>query len=488
MNADNNKFKRLLEIDRRHIWHPYTQMKDFEAIDPLFVNRAEGVFLYDMEERAYYDTISSWWCILHGHNHPHIRESIVSQLSRLDQVHFAGTTHEPAIRVAEILMDMLPPQIRRVFFSDNGSTAIEVALKMAVQYRHIMGERERTTIVSLEMGYHGDTIGAMSLGGVPQFKGPFDALTFDSIRLKAPYCYRCPFNKGGELMRKSQDTDTPDAPDNCGLECLDDFEALLTKDGDRICALVIEPLLMGAGGMLVYPEAYLRRISELSRQYGIFLIFDEIATGFGRTGELFAFMKVDIVPDFLCISKGLTGGTLALAATITSDEIYMAFYDDYIKGKTFFHGHTFTANPIACTAAKASLELIGDRNEDIIASVKKKELLIQALSSKFYQFPFVGDIRGIGMIIAFELVMDRDLKTPFPQGLRAGWRMYLTGLKHGLILRPLADVTYLFLPPAITLRQIEDCFERLWDTFKEWERDIWPRLYNSIVDPKNWTE
>ncbi len=441
--------KKFISIDRDFIWHPYTQMKDFEHEDPLFVERGEGVFLYDVYGKAYYDTISSWWCIVHGHNHPHIKEAITRQINILDQVHFAGTTHEPAIKVAELLRHFVPKRLSRIFFSDNGSTAVEVALKMAVQYWHHAGFNEKNTFVSLEHGYHGDTIGAMSLGGVPQFKGPFDALTFDSIRLPAPYCYRCPMGqeKGA-----------------CDIDCLNPFEDILKEKRDQIAGIILEPLLMGAGGMLVYPETYLKRLEALIKDKDIFLIFDEVATGFARTGEMFAFMKAGVIPDFLCISKGLTGGILPLGATLTTEDVFNSFYADYAEGKTFYHGHTFTANPLSTAAARASLELF--KLNPIVESVKAKELILQNSVKAFTDFPFVGDIRGIGMVWAFELVKDKETKTPFQSEFRAGWKVYQEGLKHGLILRPLGDVTYLFLPQSITNRQIEDCLQRLWTTFE----------------------
>ena len=447
------KTTNLLELDRKLVWHPYTQMKDFEEMDPLFVERGDGVFLFDVHGKAYYDTISSWWCITHGHNHPYIMDAIKRQLHHLDQVHFAGTTHEPAIKTAQLLVNALPHGLDRVFFSDNGSTSVEVALKMAVQYWHLSGRPEKNTFLSLERGYHGDTIGTMGLGGVPQFKGPFDALTFDSIRLPAPYCYRCPVDK--EKV-------------TCQAECLAPLEEILQTHAHEIAAMVLEPLLMGAGGMLVYPVKYLKRLEALLKEEDIFLIFDEVATGFGRTGTMFAFEQTGVVPDFLCLSKGLTGGTLPLGATVTSNEVFNAFYADYIEGRTFFHGHTFTANPITTTCALASLELF--HRNSVLDHVKEVSNFLQREALHFEDLTFIGDVRGIGMVVAFEIVKDKDDKTPFPADYRAGWRVYLEGLTKGLILRPLGDVTYLFLPLSITKRQIEDCLWRVWETFKQCEK------------------
>ncbi len=450
---DEKNIRHLLKIDRDLVWHPYTQMKDFEVMDPLFVERGEGVFLFDVYGRAYYDTISSWWCITHGHNHPFIVDAVKQQLGRLDQVHFAGTTHEPAIRAAQLLIEALPKGLDKVFFSDNGSTAVEVALKMAVQYWHLTGKPEKNTFLSLERGYHGDTLGTMGLGGVPQFKGPFDALTFDSIRLPAPYCYRCPVEREKET---------------CQVECLDTLEKILLEHQDEIAAMVLEPLLMGAGGMLAYPVKYLKRLKEFLEGRDIFLIFDEVATGFGRTGTMFAFEQAGVVPDILCLSKGLTGGTLPLGATVTTNEVFNAFYADYNEGKTFFHGHTFTANPITTTCARASLELF--KREGVLDHVKDVSAFLQREVQRFSDLNLIGDIRGLGMVVAFEIVKDKGGKVPYPSDLRMGWRVYLEGLTKGLILRPLGDVTYLFLPLSITKCQIEDCLQRVWDTFKQCEK------------------
>lgn len=445
--------KKLISLDRHILWHPYTQMKDFESMDPLFVERGQGVFLYDGSGNAYYDTISSWWCITHGHNHPYMIEAVKRQLARLDQVHFAGTTHEPAIRAGELLMEFLPDKFAKVFFSDNGSTAVEVALKMAVHYWHIMGREEKTGFISLERGYHGDTLGTLGLGGVPQFKGPFDALTFDSFRLPAPYCYRCPLDQ---------------TRSTCNIQCVEPLREILEAESTRIAAVILEPLLMGAGGMLVYPPGYLERMKEICQGHDILIIFDEVATGFGRTGSMFAFQQAGLVPDFLCLSKGLTGGMLPLGATVTTERIYDAFYADYSEGKTFFHGHTFTANPITTTCARASLELF--KKEAVLENVQEISAFLQDEARRFLELDFIGDVRGMGMVVAFEIVKDKAQKRPYPEEARMGWKVYLHGLKNGLILRPLGDVTYLFLPLVMTKRQIEDCMDKLWTTFKQCEK------------------
>jgi adenosylmethionine-8-amino-7-oxononanoate transaminase len=445
----------LLELDRRYVWHPYTQMKDFEKDDPLFVDRADGVFLFDAQGRRYYDTISSWWCILHGHNHPRIKAAIRDQLDRLEHVHFASTTHEGAIRLAEKLVALTPDGLSRVFYSDNGSTACEVAIKMSFQYWKHMGETRRENFVSIERGYHGDTIGAMSLGGVSKFKGPFDALTFDSYRIPSPYCYRCPYE--AKLPAKSPNHQITKSF-NCSLECLGPLEKLLADKGNEIAGIILEPLLQAAGGMIVYPVQYLKRLAELVSHHRVHLILDEVATGFGRTGRMFALEHAGISPDFLCLSKGLTAGFIPMAATITTDDVYNAFYADYKEGRTFFHGHTFTGNPLSSAAALASLEVF--EQENVLNGLQDKISALQFGMKRFEELPWVGDIRGIGMVAAVELVMDRRTRTAFPSEKRVGWMIYKEGLKKGLILRPLSDIVYLFLPLSVTVDQIEDILGR----------------------------
>ncbi len=437
-----NQISRLFEIDRRHLWHPYTQMKDYESMDPLFVQRGEGVYLYDIHGKRYFDTISSWWSILHGHNHPTIKRAVAAQLDMLEQVHFAGTTHEGAIRLAQRLVEITPDNFTRVFYSDNGSTACEVAIKMSLQYWKQTGAPERETFISLERGYHGDTIGALSLGGVPAFQGPFDSLTFRSPRIPAPYCYRCP---AGQTRS------------DCSFQCLDPLEDLLKEKGDRVAGIILEPMLMGAGGMIAYPAGYLKNLFRICRSYPMHIIFDEVATGFGRTGRMFALEHAGVEPDFLCISKGLTGGYLPLAATLTTEDVYQAFYADYTEGKTFFHGHTFTANPLGVAAALGSLQVF-DR-EEVMEKLPARVKALQEGATKLMDLDHVGDVRGIGMVAAFEIVKDKASREPFPASERMGWRIYLESLEHGLILRPLGDVIYLFLPLCTTEEQIHQILE-----------------------------
>lgn len=435
----------LMELDKKVLWHPYTQMKDFEKEPLLFVDRADGVFLYDKEGRAYYDCISSWWCIVHGHNHPRINAAIRSQIGRLEQVHFAGTTHEGAIRLAKRLVEIAPPNLTRVFYSDNGSTACEVAIKMSFQFWKQTGQPKREKFIALDRGYHGDTIGTMSVGGTAGFHSMFSPLFFETYRLPSPYCYRCPCERQG--------------PHDCELECLLPLETILNDHGENIAGIILEPLLQAAGGMIVYPVRYIKKLAGLTKKQGMHLIFDEVATGFGRTGSMFALEHAGVEPDFLCLSKGLTGGYLPMAATLTTDRVFDAFYDSYEKGKTFFHGHTFTGNPLAVASALASLEIF--EHEAVLEKVGDTVKFLQREKERARELPIVGDVRGIGMVAAFELVEDRISKKPFPSKARIGWHVYMEGLKKGLIIRPLGDIIYLFLPLSVTIDEIKDILERL---------------------------
>lgn len=442
--------EKLITSDLRFVWHPYTQMKDSERQPPLLIDRARGVRLYDKSGRWYYDTISSWWCNVHGHNHPHIKRAIRRQLDSLEHVLFAGCTHEPGIRLAEKLVGIAPRGLSRVFYSDNGSTAVEVALKMSVQYWENKGKPRKTAFVCLDYGYHGDTIGTMSVSGVDLFTRPFQGLTFRSYRVPSPYCYRC-------VAGKEQGS--------CSVECVGFLEDTLKKHASRVAGLILEPMVLGAGGMIVYPAGYLKQAARLARHYGVHLILDEVATGFGRTGKMFACEHAGVSPDFMCVSKGITGGYLPLAATLTTQRVARAFRADYTKKKTFFHGHTYTANPLGCAAGLASLEVF--EREKTLGRVAKLEPLFRERLREFLSFPHVGDARSIGLIGALELVSDKKSKKGFAFENRVGYRIYLAGLRHGIMMRPLGNVVYFFLPLCVTAAEMDDMFGRLRVTLAE---------------------
>jgi len=432
-----------IKKDLQYIWHPYTQMKDCETLPPILIEKAQGVKLFDNKGNFYYDTISSWWCNVHGHNHPKIKAAIKKQLNSLEHVLFAGFTHKPAILLAEKLVSITPKNLTRVFFSDNGSTAVEVSLKMSFQYWCNTGQTNKTKFVSLDLAYHGDTIGAMSVGGDTVFNKAFDTLRFESFKVPSPHCYRCPLGK---------------QRDSCNIDCIKPLESTLKKHKNQIAAVILEPLLMGASGMIVYPIQYLKQAAELVKKYNVHLILDEVATGFGRTGKMFACQHAPVRPDFICLAKGITSGTLPFAATLTTDKIYDAFYDDYEKYKTFYHGHTYTANPLGCAAALASLEIF--EQEKTLEKVKTLIPVFHSALEKFRPLNFVGDVRYIGMVGAIELVGDKKTKQLFDVKERIGRRIFQEGLKEHLILRPLANVIYLFPPLSITEGQLRDILKR----------------------------
>lgn len=438
-----------IEKDLKYIWHPYTQMKDCETMPPIFIDRAKGIKLYDNRGNVFFDTISSWWCNVHGHNHPKIKAAIEKQLKSLDHVLFAGFTHKPAILLAEKLISITPEKLTRVFFSDNGSTAVETALKMSFQYWQNINRKERKKFVSLDHAYHGDTIGAMSICGVDLFNEVFTPLFFSSFKVPSPYCYRCPMGK--EKF-------------SCKIDCIKPLEVLLKAKKNEIAAIILEPLILAAGGMIIYPGEYLKKTAVLAKKYNVHLILDEVATGFGRTGRMFALEHVGVQPDFLCLSKGITSGTLPLAATLTTEKIFNAFYADHEKKKTFYHGHTYTANPISCAAALASLKIF--KEEDTLNRIKELIPVLHENLKKFDSLPLVGDIRCLGMIGAIELVRDRKSKLAFTLEDRIGIKVYRKGLKHGIILRPLGNVIYLYLPLSIRRSEMRIILEKTWEVIK----------------------
>ena len=435
--------KELVEKDLRYVWHPYTQMKDCEEMPPIPIEKAYGIKLYDYDGNFYYDTISSWWCNVHGHNHPVIKSAIKKQLDSLEHVLFAGFTHKGAVELAERLIEITPESLTKVFYSDNGSTAVEAAMKMSFQYWQNTGKRGKVKFLSLDMAYHGDTLGSMSVSGVDLFNEKFKPLFFDSFKVPTPYCYRC-------ALGKEKDT--------CAFECLSEMENVLKGHADEVSAIVIEPIMMGAGGMIVYPPEYLKGVSELAKKYKVHLIADEVAAGFGRTGKMFACEHAHVQPDFMCLSKGVTSGYLPMGVTLTTDEVFNAFYDDYDKVKTFYHGHTFTANPLSCAAAIASIDLF--KEEGTLERVPEINEKLLSFLEEMSSLPMVGNIRSIGAVGAIELVKDKETKEPFAMSERIGLQVYKRGLEENLLLRPLGNVIYFFLPLCVKQDELSDIFHR----------------------------
>lgn len=419
--------------DLRYVWHPCSQMKDYEELKPIIIERGHGSYLYDNTGKEYIDIISSWWANLLGHTNQRINEAIKTQLDTLEHVIFANLSHTPAITLCQELMKVLPPGLCKFHFNDNGSGAVEVALKMAFQYHYQTGHPERQKFMCLTDGYHGETIGALSVGSMDAFSKIYKPMMMDSFHVEAPDCYRCPYGK----KRTS-----------CQCECIEAAEKMFAVHGHETAAFILEPLVQGCAGMRIYPPLYLEKIRALCDDYGVLLIADEIATGFGRTGKMFAFNYTKVSPDIMTLSKGITGGYMPMSVTVTTQQIYDAFYDDYSKGKAFLHSHTYAGNPVACSAALAVQQIM--REDHILEKANDMAVYLHgALEDTLGKHPHVGEIRHIGLINAIELVEDKSSKRPYPSQQRLGYAIYKQALADGLLLRPLGDVLY--FNPALTI-------------------------------------
>ena len=387
----------LGQLDQRHLWHPFTPMLEWSREDPLVISRGDGCYLVDEDGRSYLDGVSSLWVNVHGHNHPAINQAIRDQLDQLAHSTLLGLTHPTAIELARRLVEIAPDGLTRVFYSDSGSTAVEIALKQAFQYWSLRGEPRRQHFVHLAHAYHGDTLGAVGVGGIELFHRIFGPLIVAGIPAPSPVTYPDPERRGPEALRD---------------RALTDMDSILSERGGEIAAVVMEPLVQGAAGMIMHPPGFLKGVETLCRKHGVLLIVDEVATGFGRTGTMFACEQEDVHPDLLCLAKGITGGYLPLAATLAREEIYEAFLAERIEGKTFFHGHTYTGNPLACAAALASLDLFGT---DLLPQVRQRAEQLGALATEHLgDLPVVGDIRQRGLMFGIELVADRATGRPFP--------------------------------------------------------------------------
>ncbi len=423
--------------DLKYIWHPFTQMKQYEGEDkPICIVKGDGIYIEDIDGNRYIDSVSSWWVNSLGHANPRLAKALYNQAQTIEHVIFAGFTHKPAIQLAKSLVTMLNCSLKHVFYSDNGSTATEVALKMAFQYWQLKGKTKKQKFIAFDNAYHGDTIGAVSVGGIDMYHKVYSPLLFEIIREKSPYCYRCPCGKEKET---------------CQLECLDDLEKILEKQHDEIAGLIIEPLIQAAGGMIMYKAEYLTRLRALCDKYQILFIDDEVAMGFYRTGKLYAYQHAGIEPDILCSAKALTAGYLPLSVTICTDEIYQAFYDDDKDGlKTFYHGHSYTANPLACAVANENLKILAEF--DMEQYLIPKITAFQKGLEQFRDHKNVGDIRQWGMVSAIEIVEDKQSKRPFAYDKQIGKKIYQAGLKRGALLRPMWNCMY-FMPPYIITEQ-----------------------------------
>jgi lysine--8-amino-7-oxononanoate aminotransferase len=422
--------ERLSALNKAHVWHPFTQMKDYNDADPLIIERGEGIMLYDVRGRAYYDGFSSVWLNVHGHNVPELNQAITDQLGRVAHSTLLGMANVPAIELAEKLVRIAPVGLTKVFYSDSGATGVEIAIKMAFQYWKNRGVSGKTTFITMNQAYHGDTIGAVSVGAIPLYHDVFRPMLFPSHVIPYPHAYRHEGGASGAME-----------------VTLSALRTLLETQAQEIAALIVEPIVQGASGIIVMPQGCLRKMAEVCREYSVLFIADEVATGFGRTGTMFACDLEGVSPDLMVVGKGLTGGYLPVAATLATDEVYDAFFADYEDQKTFFHGHSYTGNPLGCAVALASLRLLEERR--IVQGVNAKAAYVAHKLESLADFPHVGDIRQQGLMVGIELVRDKAARTPYDWAERIGVRASLRARELGMLTRPLGNVI-IFIPPLVS--------------------------------------
>ncbi|MHA3886523.1 adenosylmethionine--8-amino-7-oxononanoate transaminase [Stutzerimonas degradans] len=434
MSLNDSWMRRDLAV----LWHPCTQMKDHEQLPLIPIRRGEGVWLEDFDGKRYLDAVSSWWVNVFGHANPRINQRIKDQLDQLEHVMLAGFSHQPVVELSERLVALTPPGLERVFYTDNGSTGIEVALKMSFHYWRNSGRLRKQRFVTLTNSYHGETVAAMSVGDVALFTDTYKPLLLDTLKVPSPDCYLRPEGMSWEDHSRNM---------------FSHMEQTLAEHHEEVAAVIVEPLIQGAGGMRMYHPIYLKLLREACDRYEVHLIHDEIAVGFGRTGTMFACEQAGISPDFLCLSKALTGGYLPMAAVLTTDRLYQAFYDDYSTLRAFLHSHTYTGNPLACAAALATLDIFAEDN--VIEANKALAARMASATAHLAEHPHVAEVRQTGMALAIEMVQDKASKTAYPWQERRGLQVYQHALERGALLRPLGSVVY-FLPPyTITPEQID---------------------------------
>lgn len=442
----------LRDWDKKFIWHPFTQMRDWVEDEPLVITEGRGSYLKDSQGKWYLDGVSSLWVNVHGHRKKEIDQALRRQLNKIAHSTFLGLSNDTAILLSKRLIEIAPGDLNKVFYSDSGSTAVEAALKMAFQYWQQKEPRlkAKRKFISFVNAYHGDTVGSVSVGGIDLFHKIYRPLLFGTIKAKAPYCYRCPLGK---------------VYPQCRLKCLKETEDILKKQHKSIAGVIIEPMAQAAAGILTQPAGYLRQLRRLCDKYDVLMILDEVAVGFGRTGRMFACEQEGVKPDILCLAKGLSAGYLPLAATLATDEIYKAFLGDYAGKKTFFHGHSYTANPLGCAAALANLEVF--RKERTLETVQEKIRFLRKGLKRFYELKAVGDVRQAGLIAGIELVKNRKTKQPYKWEEKTGIRVTRQARKYGVILRPLGNVIVLFPPLSISLPELEELLDVTYRSIEE---------------------
>lgn len=432
----------FIKRDLSVLWHPCTQMKDHETLPLIPIRKGNGIWLEDMEGNRYIDAISSWWVNLFGHCNPEINAAVKAQLDQLEHVILAGFSHEPVVTLSERLVEITPPGLSHCFYADNGSSAVEVALKMSFHYWRNKGKKKKTRFITLDNSYHGETLGALSVSNVALYKETYAPLLLDTIVAPSPDCYMREEGVSWEEHSRSR---------------FSDMEQLLERHAEEVCAVIVEPLVQCAGNMRMYHPVYLSLLREACNKYDVHLIADEIAVGFGRTGTMFACEQAGITPDLLCLSKGLTAGYLPLSVTMTTDEIFQAFYDDYQNLTAFLHSHSYTGNPLACSAALATLDIFA--TNPVLENNRMLANTMHELTNDLQNHPNVAEVRQHGMILAIELVADKKSRRPYPWQERRGLRIYQYALEQGVILRPLGNVVYLMPPYIITREELARVIE-----------------------------
>ncbi len=431
----------LAAWDKRYLWHPFTQMQDWLAEAPVIIARGEGCYLIDVDGNRYIDGVASMWTNVHGHNHPELNIALKTQVDKVAHSTLLGYSNIPAIELAKKLVELTPAGLNKVFYSDNGSTAVEIALKMAYQYWQHTGEPQRKLFVHFDKAYHGDTIGAMSVGGIDSFHTIFDSLLFKGIRVSAPETYRSGHTNASAIK----------------THWLNAVENALSEHNGRIAGIILEPLIQGAGGMLLSPRGFLKALSALAKQWKTLLIVDEVMTGFGRTGKMWACEHESVTPDFLCTAKGLAAGYLPLAATLTTDDIYNAFLGEYETRKTFFHGHTFTGNPVACAVALENIAIF--EREKLLLRIQPTLVHFKNRLQEFYRLVPVSDVRVRGLAAGIDLMKNPKTNTPYPFAEKVGIRVRQEALTRGALLRPLSNTIVLMPPLQISISELDELLD-----------------------------
>ncbi len=446
-----SRYEEMAEADLKYIWHPFTQMRGYASEKPVIIEGGEGSFLIDTEGNRYIDGVSSLWTNVHGHRKAELDLALTEQIGKIAHSTLLGLSGTPAIRLAKKLIGIAPDRLSRVFYSDNGSTAAEIAVKIAFQYQQQAadGDPKKKKFIKLSNGYHGDTIGSVSVGGIDLFHATYRDLLFQTITVDSPYCYRCPFGSSYP---------------GCAMECLSQIEETIDRHHRETAALMMEPIVQGAGGILVHPRGYLKRVRELCDRFGILLITDEVAVGFGRTGKMFACEQEGVSPDIMAVAKGITGGYLPLAATLASEKVYEGFLGEHDEFKTFFHGHTYTGNALACAVAIANLEVF--EKEETLKNLQPKIAHLTERLEPFKALKNVGEVRQRGFMVGIELVANRETKECFEPAKRIGHRVIMEARKRGVIIRPLSDVIVLMPPLGISMDEIDQLCNATYESIR----------------------